>query len=84
MVEKLEVVEKFLYAVLCFNMYIDSLHTVFGVNIDNNDLTDGVEIIAEIINELLDFLDVDMQKKILKMGCERDLEKILMCLKGDF
>lgn len=82
-VEKIEVAEKILPVIMYLNRYINSLKDVFGGEIRNNDLFIGVEAISELIDEMFDFMDVDTQLKILKVDNERELKRILTCLKGE-
>ncbi len=82
-IEKIEIAERLLPAVKCFNLHIDSLEDVFGIDIKNCELTDGVEMLIEFICEIFDFLDVDIQKRILNMTTDNDLQRVLKCIKGE-
>ena len=82
-VEKIDIAEKLLPAIKNFNLYIENLKNIFGDNIKNNVLFDGIEIVVELISELYDFLGVDMQRKILKMTDDKEMYKVLMYLKGE-
>ena len=82
-VEKIEVAEKLLPAIMHFNRYINALKDIFGTEFKNIDLSDGVEMTAELICEMFDFLDVDVQRKILKVDNDKELNRILICLKGE-
>ena len=81
-IEKTEVAEKLLPAVMHLNRYFNTLKDVFGADTKNTDLADGVETVVELIYEIFDFIDVDMQRKIFEMESENDVNKILMYLKG--
>lgn len=81
-IEKMDVAEKLLPAVMHLNRYINALKDIFGADIINIDLSEGVETVAEFICEIFDFMDVDTQRKILNMNNEKDADKILMYLKG--
>lgn len=78
-IEKIEVAQKLLPALMQLNKYSN----VFNVRNLNNDLTDGIEIIAEFISEMFEFLDIDMERRILNVDNELELEKILMYLDGE-
>lgn len=80
-IEKNEVVEKILPAVMYLNKHIYELKDIFGSGIKNENLFFGVEMIEEMIFEMFDFLDVPLQKKILKMKTEKELEEILIGLR---
>lgn len=81
-IEKIEIAEKLLPAVMHLNRYFNMLKNVFGADIKNTDLADGVETVVELIYEMFDFMDVNMQRKIFEMESENDVNKILMYLKG--
>ncbi len=81
-IEKYDVVEKILPAVMYLNKYVGALRDVFGDGIKNEELFCSVEIITEMVVEMFDFLNVDIERKILKMDNVRELQEILMCL-GD-
>lgn len=82
-VEKEEVAEKLLPAIMRLNRYAISLKDVFGPGIKNIDFSDGVEMMVELISEMFCFIDVDVQRKIFEMNSEKDAQKILMYLKGE-
>ena len=81
MIEKNEVVEKILPAVMHLNKHICELKDIFGSGMKNENLFFGVEMIEEMIFEMFDFLDASLQKKILKMETEKELEEILKHLR---
>lgn len=82
MFEKLEIVDRLLLAVMYLNKHIDKVKEIFGLEIKNCDLSSGVEIIAELIFELFDFVDVDMQRKILNISDEQQMGICLKYLRG--
>lgn len=82
MVEKIEIVEKLLLCVMFINRYIDKVQEALNIEVKNCDLSNGVEIITELIGELFDFIDVDMQRKLLKLNDEQKLHRILIYLRG--
>lgn len=81
-IEKTEVAEKLLPAIMHLNRYFNTLNDVFGADIKNDNLADGVETVVELIYEMFDFMDVNMQRKIFEMESENDVNKILTYLKG--
>ncbi len=83
LIEKIEIAEKLLPVIMQLNRYIDAIRDVFGIHIKNDDLLDGLEILAECIGEMFCFIDIDMQKKVFEMRSEKELNKILMYLKGE-
>ncbi len=82
-VEKIEIVERLLQVVKCLNLHIDSLENIFGIAIKNCELTDGVEMLIEIICEMFGFLDSSMQNEMFKMTTENDLNRVLKYIKGE-
>lgn len=82
-IEKNEVVEGFLPALMYLNRHINNLQDLLGVEIKNNDLSTAVEIMAESIIKMFEFVDGNIQKKILLMDNENELQKILMYLTGE-
>lgn len=82
LIEKIEIAEKLLFAIMYFNRFSDSLTDVFGNGITNGDFSNGLEIINEAVSEMFDFLDTKMQKKILIMNNNKELNAILTYLKG--
>lgn len=83
MIEKTEVVERILPAIMHLNKYTNALRDVFGVKISNDDFDDGLSIIVETICEMFDFFDNDIQKQIFGMCSERELQTVLLMLKGE-
>ncbi|MBQ6884356.1 MAG: hypothetical protein IJN56_01310 [Clostridia bacterium] len=81
-IEKQEVAERLLPIIMKLNRLYESLTAVFGNKILNRDLSDSLEMAVELIVEMFDFLDIDLQKRILKMDNDAEMEKIFMYLKG--
>lgn len=81
-IEKIEIAEKLLPAVMSFNRYIDNLNDIFGDGVRNCDLDDGIETVVQLICEAFDFMNVQKQREIFEMKSENDVNKILMYLKG--
>lgn len=82
-IEKIEIAEKLLPAIMHLNRYMRDLNNVFGGEIKNTDLLEGVGIMAEEINEMFDFLPPEIEKKIFEMDIQGDCERMLMYLKGE-
>lgn len=82
LIEKQDVAEKLLPIIMKLNRFYKSLTDIFGKNILNSDLSDSVEMSVELIVEMFDFLDIDIQKRILNMGNNAEMERIFMYLKG--
>ncbi len=81
-VEKIDIAEKILPIIMRLNRFHNILKKIFGKNISNNDLSDCMEMLVEVIVEMFDFLEVNMQKRILNMDENNEVEKILRYLKG--
>ncbi len=81
-IDKYEMMEALLPALMYINRYINSIKDVFGFNINNNDLNDAVDIMVEKMCEMYDFLKFDIQSELLDMCTEYDLEKMLMRFNG--
>ncbi len=81
-IEKQDVAEKLLPIIMKLNKLYESFTAVFGNKILNRDLSDSLEMAVELIVEMFDFLDIDLQKRILKMDNDAEMEKIFMYLKG--
>lgn len=82
LIEKLEVAEKALPAIMYLNKLQKDLNNIFGLGSKNDDLYEGINFIVDLVSEMFDFLEVDIQRKILKMDSEEELEKVLVYLKG--
>ncbi len=82
-VEKIDVVQKILPIVLMLNDFSRSLKDVFGSDIKIENITSSIEIICEAISEMYDFLDVDVQRKILNIDNDKKLSEILRYLEGE-
>ena len=50
---------------------------------DNNDLSEGLGILTELVCEMYYFMDVDIEKRLLKMSSDNDVDRVLMCMKGE-
>ena len=81
-VEKIEVAEQIVPIILKLNNYVSELENLYGIEIKNSDLLDSIDNAAEFISDLYDFMDLDLQRKLLKMKSETEAEKILMSLSG--
>lgn len=82
-IEKDEVAEKILPAIAALNRLSDNLSDVFGSRMDNNDLSEGLGILIELVCEMYYFMDVDIEKRLLKMSSDNDVDRVLMCVKGE-
>ena len=81
-IEKIEVAERILYVILLLNRFTEQLEHIFGAKFRNSDLYNSVEILAEFMAEMFDYLDNDLQKQILNLNCEKSMDKIFMSLRG--
>lgn len=81
-IEKLEIVERMLPVIVKLNRYNNELMDVFGNKISNKNLSDSLEIIIELVIEMFDFLEVDMQRKIIKIDNDTDMKRIYTYLVG--
>lgn len=77
-IEKTEVAQKLLPALMQLNRY----YSAHGGN-ESDDLIGSIEMLAELINDMFEFLDYDMQNKISNVDDELELERILMYLDGE-
>lgn len=83
-IEKIEIAEKLLPAIASLNRYINAVKDIFGFDVKNRDLSDGVNIIVELIGELFDFIHIgSFEKKLFAMTSDKECEAILSYLKGD-
>ncbi len=82
-IEKIEVAQKILPIVLLLNNFSKSLKDVFGADIKIENVLSSVEIVCEMISEMYDFLDTDIQKKMLKIDSDNKLNMILRYLEGE-
>lgn len=83
LIEKIEVAEKILPVVMLLNDFSNSLKAAFGADIKIENITSSVEIVCEMISEMYDFLDTDIQKKMLKIDSDNKLNMILRYLVGE-
>lgn len=81
-IEKIEVAEKILPAIMHLNLFIDALRDIFGNKIDNLDLNNASALMVEAISEMFDYLDNDVERQIIDMCSEGELKRILIRLKG--
>lgn len=77
-IEKAEVAQKLLPVLMQLNRYCDTC-----IDSESDDLIGSIEAIAELINDMFEFLDYDMQSRISNVNDELELERILMYLDGD-
>ncbi len=82
-VEKSDVAERLLDAILLFNDFINEIKNVFGMNFKNENLFDGLGVITDLIYEMFDFLPQNIEQKILNLNTRKELEVILLYLKGE-
>lgn len=83
LIEKTEVAERLVPCIMRLNRYVNALKDVFGFEVKNIDLYESVDMLAELINEMFTFVNSDVQKKIFEMGSEKDVQRILMYLRGE-
>ncbi len=81
-VEKIEVAEKILSVLMYLNKYCNALRDIYGILLKNYELDSCVEIMAEVISEMFDFLDNDDQRQLFEICTEGELQRILIRLKG--
>ena len=65
------------------NNYIGALESIFGGKISNIDLEGSIVSLTEMISEMFDFIDVDMQRKILNLDSEKEMDRIYIYLDGE-
>lgn len=82
LIEKSEVLEKVLPAIAAFNRLDGELKDVFGKGSSNSNLVEGLGLINELVSEMFSFIDVGIERKILKMLTEKDVDNIWIYLKG--
>lgn len=81
-IEKLEVVEQLLSAMMHLNIYRNDLSDIFGDRINNINFSEAIDILYELIIEMFDFISINMQKKLLNCTTRNDFERIIKYLKG--
>lgn len=82
-VEKIDVAEKLLPIIMTLNNLISSLKDIFGNEFRNDNLNFSIETAAEMISEMFEFLDADMQKRILAIDNDSKLNMVLRYIKGE-
>ncbi|MDO4608676.1 MAG: hypothetical protein Q4B40_05750 [Clostridia bacterium] len=83
LIEKTEVAERLLDAILLFNCFINEVKSVFGSNFKNENLFDGVGTLTDLICEMFEYLPQSIEQKILNLDKQKELEVILLYLKGE-
>ncbi len=78
-----DVVEKVIPAIAALNRLSDNLNDVFGNKMNNDDLSEGLGLLTELVCEMFYFMDVDIEKRLMNMSTDNDVDKILMYLKGE-
>ncbi len=81
-VEKIEVAEKILSALMYLNKYCNALKDIYGISLKNDELNCSVEMMVEAICEMFDFLDNDGERQLFRLCSEGELQRILIRLKG--
>lgn len=81
-IEKSEVLEKVLPAIAALNRLDGELKDIFGSGASNNNLAEGLGLVNELVSEMFSFIDVGIERKILKMLTEKDVDNIWIYLKG--
>lgn len=82
-IEKYDVAEKLLPVVMQLNIFLNLLKDIFGKDIKTENLTSSIEIICELVSEMYDFLDTNIQKKVLKMDNYEKLNRVLKYIEGE-
>ena len=83
MVDKDTVAEKILPAIAALNRLSDNLNDVFGSGMDNDDLSQGIGLLVELVCEMFYFMDVDIEKRLMNMSTNNDVDRVLMYMKGE-
>ena len=81
-VEKIDIAERMLAAVMYLNKYWNALKDIYGLSFKNDELTNSIEILTEAVIEMYEFLDSKQQIKIFNICSEDELQRILIDLKG--
>ena len=81
-VEKTEIIENLLCAIMKINRLSDGICNLFGCDAANEDLAETFGILQEMVEDMFDFMDVSVQKKLLNLKDENTLQEILDYLKG--
>lgn len=77
-IEKYEVAEKLLPAVMKLNIFISSLKDVFGLANMSSDLDDAQGELIDMLCDAFDCFEYDFRDELLDMCTEYDLEKVMM------
>ena len=80
--EKIDVAEELLWVIMWLNTLGDNVCRIFGENSNNRELSNSVATLSDKIFEMFDFTKVSMQKRILRLNDEKELNRILLYLKG--
>lgn len=79
---KIDVAEDLLWVIMWLNKLGDGVCKIFGDESNCKYLSLSVSTLAEKIIETFYFIKVDMQKRILRLNDENELQRILLYLKG--
>lgn len=82
-VEIIEIAEHMVPMILGLNKYVNELENLYGTEIKNSNLLDCIDSSTEFLADLFDFMDIDLQRKLLKMKNENEADKMLMRLRGE-
>lgn len=83
LIEKCDVAEKILPVIMMLNKFLISVKDVFGFDLKNDNINSSIEVLSETISEMFDFLDTDMQNKVLFVCDESHINMILKYIKGE-
>ncbi len=81
-IEKIEIVENLLWAIMRLNILTEQIEGLFGSAARNENLEEVFGILQEMVTDMFDFMDIGIQKRILNLNNKKDLQKILLYLKG--
>lgn len=81
-VSKFDIAEGLLCVIAFINKHVADLENLYGVNLKNEELEQAAGLLNEMLNEMFDYMDIDMQKKLFKISTKNEVEQILMCLRG--
>lgn len=82
-VEKIDVAERILTAIRSLNNFSNEMRNVLGCECKNSDFCDAENELYELINDIFDFITIDVKRKILNLKTENEVKSILMYLKGE-
>lgn len=77
-IEKYEVAEKILPAIMQLNRYINAIKDVYGFEAKNSNLEDLQDDLIDMLCDMFDCFDYDFKNELLDMCTRYDLEKIMM------